>query len=284
MNPNRRDLVKSSIAITFLTVSKASAQSNKTIGVVTTIKLKRPDEEWQCFVAGLNADGWYETWGGAKHVILHDPTGAGGNYGGSFNTNFLRGLIAGHGGVDLIGVVGGVISRVAASQELTNIPYVYLSGMAPSDPSTSPPTPLPTAIAGKYSGIILNIPALYAAARTALSSSHPENVWLVQNNNSGMTPAETCAWRDGFTSDRDFRFFEPAPGAPPPPPDNNASQFGTEVGKLTAKMAGTNPTGVVVSPDAFFRMEKTAFTTAMTSGLNVPICYPLRITPFARRR
>ena len=99
-----------------------------------------------------------------------------------------------------------------------------------------------------------------------------------------MTPAETCAWRDGFTSDRDFRFFEPAPGAPPPPPDNNASQFGTEVGKLTAKMAGTNPTGVVVSPDAFFRMEKTAFTTAMTSGLNVPICYPfkdysLRTTP-----
>src|SRR6202022_714695 len=55
-------------------------------------------------------------------------------------------------------------------------------------------------------------------------------------------------------------------------------------GKLTAKMAGTNPTGVVVSPDAFFRMEKTAFTTAMTSGLNVPICYPfkdysLRTTP-----
>jgi hypothetical protein len=134
-------LVKSSIAITFLTVSKASAQSNKTIGVVTTIKLKRPDEEWQCFVAGLNADGWYETGGGAKHVILHDPTGAGGNYGGSFNTNFLRGLIAGHGGVDLIGVVGGVISRVAASQQLTNIPYVYLSGMAPSNaPHVHPPS------------------------------------------------------------------------------------------------------------------------------------------------
>jgi hypothetical protein len=94
-----------------------------------------------------------------------------------------------------------------------------------------------------------------------------------------MTPAETYAWRNGFRDDRDFRFFEPASGAPPPPPNNNASQFGTEVGKLTAKMAGTNPTGVVVSPDAFFRMEKTAFTTAMTSGLNVPICYPFKDYP-----
>ena len=271
MNPNRRDLVKSSIAITFLTVSKASAQIHKTIGVVTTIKLKKTDEEWLCFVTGLNDDGWRETGGGPKQVILPNPKEAQGNYGGSFNTAFLRGLIAGHGGVDLIGAVGGVISRVAAAQQLTNIPYVYLSGMAPS---TSPPTPLPPAIAGQYSGIILNIPALYAAARTQVGGSNPGNVWLVQNYNSGMTPAETIAWQSGFRNDRDFRFFEPAPGAPIPP-NNDASQFGAEVAKLTTKMAGT-VSGVIVSPDAFFRMEKTKFTSAMTSGLNVPICYPFK--------
>jgi hypothetical protein len=276
MNLNRRDLVKSSIAITFLTVSKASAQIQKTIGVVTTIKLNRNDDEWQCFVAGLNQDGWYETGGGSKHVIFHDPTGAEGKYGGSFNTSFLKGLIAGHDGVDLIGVVGGVISRVAAAQQLTNIPYVYLSGMAPSDSSTSPPTPLPPAIAGQYSGIILNIPALYAAARMQVGGSSPGNVWLVQNYNSGMTPAETFAWQNGFRTDRDFKFFDPA-GAHTSP-NNDASQFGSEVAKLITKMSGT-VSGVIVSPDAFFRWQKTPFTTAMTSGLNVPICYPFKDYP-----
>jgi hypothetical protein len=175
--------------------------------------------------------------------------------------------------VDLIGVVGGVISRVAAAQQLTNIPYVYLSGMAPSDPSTSPPTPLLPAVASKYSGIILNVPALYAAARTRVGGGNPGNVWLVQNYNSGMTIAETYAWRNGFRDDRDFRFFEPASGVPIPP-DNDASQFGSEVAKLTTKMAGT-ASGVIVSPDPFFRMENQNFTSAMSS-LNVPICYPFK--------
>src|ERR1700730_5439885 len=86
-----------------------------------------------------------------------------------------------------------------------------------------------------------------------------------------MTPAETIAWQSGFRNDRDFRFFEPAPGAPIPP-NNDALQFGSEVAKLTTKMAGT-VSGVIVSPDAFFRIEKKSFADAMSS-LNVPICYP----------
>ena len=93
MNPNRRDLIKSSIAITFLTVSKASAQGiHKTIGVVTSIKLKKTDEEWLCFTAGLNHDGWQETGGGAKQVILPNPKEAQGQYGGSYNTRVLKTL------------------------------------------------------------------------------------------------------------------------------------------------------------------------------------------------
>ncbi len=183
MNPNRRGLIKSSIAITFLTVSKASAQTSaqthKTIGVVTTIKLKKTDEEWLCFKAGLENDGWPETGGGPKQVILPNPKEAQGQYGGSHNTTVLKGLIAGHGGVDLIAAVGGVISSVAASQQLTNIPYVYLSGMAP----TTPPS-----VAGKYCGVILNTPAQYANARqTLVSPADIGDVWLVMNFNSGMT-------------------------------------------------------------------------------------------------
>ena len=108
--------------------------------------------------------------------------------------------------VDLIGAVGGVISRVAASNAVTSIPYVYLSGMAPSDPSTTLSTLLPTSVEGKYCGIILNIPARYANARTALvASSKVGDVWLVQNYNSNDED-ETAAWQTVAGTTRDFRF------------------------------------------------------------------------------
>jgi hypothetical protein len=277
MTPNRRDLIKSSIAITFITVSKtASAQQPKKVGIVSTIRLQKTDEEWLCLVKGLNYGGYQLTGGGPlKHVDLHDPQGVDAKYGGSHGTNDLKTAFNGFNNVDVIGAVGGVISRVAASQVLTSIPYVYLSGMAPSDPSTTPSTPLPTSVAGKYCGIILNTPALYPNARTALSSN-AANVWLVQNYNSGMTKDELAAWQNGFRNDRDFRFFQPASASNPI--DNVAANFPTEVAKLKATM-GTNVTGVIISPDAFFRWQHPLFTSAITdptSGLGVPICYPFK--------
>jgi len=279
MSPNRRDLIKSSIAITFIAVSKtASAQQPKKVGVVSTIGLQNTDEEWLCLVKGLNYGGYQLTGGGPlKHVDLRDPKGVDAKYGGSHGTNDLETAIKAYGNVDVIGAVGGVISRVAASNALTSIPYVYLSGMAPSDPSTSPSTPLPSSVAGKYCGIILNIPALYAKARTALvGSSKAGDVWLVQNYNSGMTKDETAAWQTVAGTTRDFRFFDS--GSSSSSIDNDEMSFPAEVAKLKTKM-GMNVTGVIVSPDAFFRWKHASFTSAMTDqtlGLSVPICYPFK--------
>lgn len=131
----------------------------------------------------------------------------------------------------MIGAVGGVISRVAASNALTNIPYVYLSGMAPYDPTAS--TPPPTSVAGQYCGVILNIPALYANARTALvGSSKAGDVWLVQNYNSAMTPGETATWQAVAGSTRDFRFFDPSTSSNY---TNDATKFAAEVAILKSK-------------------------------------------------
>jgi hypothetical protein len=55
MNQNRRDVMKSSIALTVLTVSKASAQTAapRKIGLVTSTRLKRNDDPMDCFLKGL---------------------------------------------------------------------------------------------------------------------------------------------------------------------------------------------------------------------------------------
>ena len=275
MRQDRRELLKASIAITVLSLSNGSAEAAwKKVGVISSINLKKIDPEMLCFSKGLELGGWTETAGAAKEAQIPDPNEAQGKYGGSYGSTQLENAISGHGSVHLIVAAGGVISRVAAAKKLRNIPYVYLSGMAPTPPS----------VAGKYCGVVLNIPARYANARNALVAARDVgDVWLVQNFNSGMTEGEKTAWRAGFRSDRDFRFFEPA-SAQAGPIDNNASAFAAQVAAL--KMKGS-PKGVVVSPDAFFRMQQETFTSAITdsaSGLNVPICfpfedYPLRVTP-----
>jgi hypothetical protein len=50
MTQNRRDLIKSSTAMTFLTVSNASTQAaNRTVGIVHTTEIS--DQDMACFQA-----------------------------------------------------------------------------------------------------------------------------------------------------------------------------------------------------------------------------------------
>ena len=271
MNLDRRDFIKSSFAFTFFSVSKASAQAPKMIGVVTSIRLQPNGDEMQCFAAGLASLGWLTTGSGPKRVNVPAPKEALANYGGTHKLEKIKDAIRAHGPMDLIAAAGGVASRRAASAVLSspNKPYVYLSGTAPSLASQ----------AGKYCGVILNMATLYPAARVRLvgTPADAEDVWLVQNNNSMMTPAEVDDWQTGFRDDRDFRFFEV-----PTPQDNPVGNPATAFAQEAAKLAAKNPKGVIVSPDPFFRMEAQAFATAMGAALNVPVCYPFN--DFPRRR
>jgi hypothetical protein len=265
MTQHRRDFIKSSIALTFISVSKVSADQPKKIGVVSSIKLKKHDEQMDCFMAGLAQKGWTET-GTVKHVNVPNPKEAEGRYGGAYGIVWIKSLVNDHLPVDLIVAAGGVVSRRAASGVLshlaTSTPYVYLSGSAPQTPS----------VPGKYCGVILNIAALYPAARTSLvGEADAGDVWLVQNANSYYAPGELDEWRTGFSEDRDFRFFES------PPTDNPLVNARAAFKAEAIKLMANNPKGIIVSPDPFFRMQAQDSTDGMNdAGVNVPICYPFK--------
>jgi hypothetical protein len=271
MTQDRRDFIKSSAAITFLTVSKASAQGAqpRKIGIVHSTELS--DEFKGCLLAGLKSQGWEEQPTNNKPINVPSPKNAAGQYGGTHGHTPLRNLVRGHvagGGVHLIVAAGGGVSQASASDEIPNdaVPFVYLSGRSPAPPSS------PTN--GKYCGVILDTSAQYANAVNGWSGVTPAGVWLVQNFNSEMAAAEYNDWPSivGSGNSNRFRFFEPRPN----PVDNDENLFNQEADRLLASIAaGQILTGVVVSPDPFFRLKASQFKTAM-ARLKVPICYPFK--------
>jgi hypothetical protein len=278
MSHNRRDLIKSAIAVTLLGVSKASAQparKPRRIGIVHSTELD--DDSEACFLEGLRSQGW------DKQIKLRDYE-AKGEYGGTHARDRLKKYIRLHGKVDVIVVAGGVASRTAALEELATvqIPFVYLSGTAA--------TPASSTANGKYCGVILDTFARYKGAidELARQGADASKVFLVQNFNSLMTADEQTLWRTliGATN-RDFRFFDPATTSTPTTPvDNNASA--AALAGEVAKLKAMDPKGVVVSPDPFFRLNAGDFRDAM-ANLNtpsiVPVCYPFKdFMPFSSPR
>jgi hypothetical protein len=269
MTQNRRNFIKSSAAVTFLTVSKASAQAvTRTIGIFHSTQLD--DEALNCFKAGLGLPNIFaniRNFGEAK-----------GRYGGSHGHDELRGYLHGH-PVDLIVAAGGVASQMSASEELASvpIPFVYLSGRAPTQPSSTDN--------GKYCGVILNTSGQYS---NALTNPNPpsfanlgiaaSDVWLIQNYNSDMTPGELADW--GYNK-YSFRFFESSSPIDNPNPNNPPAvqtAFANEWARFARLYSGMKPKGVIVSSDPYFRLTAHLFKAAMKNALgnSIPISYPFK--------
>src|SRR5437660_350576 len=102
MRQNRRDFIKSSTAVTLLTVSSASAApATRNVAIFHTTRVS--DQELRCFQAGLgSSNNW--------HASLAKAGEAFGQYGGSHGHDVLRGFIRGK-HVHLIVAAGGVSSQ-----------------------------------------------------------------------------------------------------------------------------------------------------------------------------
>jgi hypothetical protein len=269
MTQNRRDFINSSIAMTLLTISKASAQGGqpRRIGIVST---GFNDEFEACFLQALKDDGWEKQPTSLRPIVVPGATNA--PYGGSIGHSALRNAVRAHvttHGAHLIVAVGGNITQASAWEALINIkrPFVYLSGRLPQTPMPPPPP-------GKYCGVVLNTSAQYKEAVKkfgGLGIDDPSTVWLVQNRNSeeSFVDGEYSDWVQQIGNTNRFLFFDP------PPQANNAAQYPSEVSKLRS----SNPSlkGVVVSPDSYFRLTAEAFTNAMNSfSPRISICYPFK--------
>jgi hypothetical protein len=262
MTQDRRNFIKSTTALTFITVSKASAQQSRTIGIFHSTQFDQ--EPLDCFKAGLASVGhsWQPTY--------NNEGEAKGQYGGSHGHSALRGFIHNK-HVDLIVAAGGVASQMSALEELVNIPFVYLSGRAPTPPSST--------ANGQYCGVILNTSAQYSNAFASLGIS-ADDVWLIQNYNSDMTPGELADW--GYKR-YSFRLFESSPSSPIDNPNPNSTPavqtaFANEWARFARLYPGVQPKGVIVSSDPYFRLTAQSFKSAMKTalGTNVPMCYPFK--------
>lgn len=276
MAQNRRDFLSGSIAV--FTVSKAGAEAAppeppRRLGLVTSITF---DPAFQvCFFAGLASLGWHR----APNPNINLPTPPGGQNPGEAHGQYgtgpsghaaIRNLIHVHGNnIDLIVVAGGLTGQAAALEELQppvnppDIPFVYLAGhLPPAPPAETPP--------GKYCGAVMNISALYADSVNAMGVNR-DGIWLVENNNSDFSRPDANDWMAAINPNVRF-FFDNPPLANPAPP-NARNAYNSEI---TTKLQPNNPTGVVVSPDPYFRSTAQDLADEMRTvlGNNIPIFYP----------
>src|SRR5262245_62959125 len=93
MTQNRRDFINSSIAVTLLTISKASAEGGqpRRIGIVST---GFNDEFEACFLQALKNNGWEKRPTTLKPIVVHGPINA--PYGGSTGHSELRKAVRTH--------------------------------------------------------------------------------------------------------------------------------------------------------------------------------------------
>jgi hypothetical protein len=261
MTQNCRDFIASSTAATFLTVSNASAQGvavTRKIGVFHTTQIS--DQEWDCFKAGLGSN-WVPT----KEDELK------GNYGGNSGHKKLKDSIHNKkNSLDVVVAAGGVTAQLSAFEELDPPmppPYVYMSGRA-AKPTASSPTN------GKYCGVILNISELYDNALNNNFHLQKSDVLLIQNYNGDFAPDELA--KNWGYNNPSFRFFESSvPIDNPDPSNSNAVQNAfTQEWNRFARLY-PKPKGVIVSPDAYFRLTAQPFKIALQNALSgIPVCYP----------
>jgi hypothetical protein len=260
MSQNRREFIKSSTAVTLLTVSSASAApATRNIAILHSTRVS--DQDLRCFQAGLGSSNIWQ----ASIVKAGEAFG---QYGGSHGHDVLRSFIRGK-HVNLIVAAGGVSSQASASEELAavQIPFIYMSGRAPNPPS-SPND-------GKFCGVILNIFPQYSNAliRFNMMGISRGDVWLIQNYNADMTAGELVEW--GYNNNS-FRFFESSAGTDNPDPlDDAAVARAFDQEWIRFLRLYPRPKGLIVNPDPYFRLKAQLFKSAIKKAFgNIPVCYP----------
>jgi hypothetical protein len=261
MTQNRRDFIKSSTAVTFLTVTSASAQPvTRTIGIFHSTQISQ--QEMDCFKAGIGSSSSWQP----NYV---DEGQAEGRYGGRYKHNELRGFIH-RKPADVFVAAGGVTSQMSAWEELGAgpTPFVYMSGL-PAIPSSSTDN-------GKYCGVILNVPARYSNAVSSMGMDKSD-IFLIQNYNADMTTGDLAQWGYNYPS---FRFFETSdPGGIDNPDPNNSTAVQAAFNQEWTRFLHlyTNPPkGLIINPDPFFRLTAKDFKAALraTLGTTPVVCYP----------
>jgi hypothetical protein len=225
-----------------------------TIAIVTSIQFGGHPRS--CFEAGLSASG------AAHPITIAPPYEAQGNY-GVLNT-LVSNAASTH--PDLIVTAGGLAAATAASSMLNqgngDPQFVYLSGvlLTGSNPCNS-------------GGVNQNVPLENTERRNKLTGHpppfnvNPARIWLVVNNNNPISTQEGTSWGTNV-----HPFF--ASGPNPPTNANDATASNHFIQEFAALAAEANPPlGLVISPDPYFRLWRTAFTIALANRLPVPVCY-----------
>ncbi|MFZ2138765.1 MAG: hypothetical protein WAV78_17840 [Xanthobacteraceae bacterium] len=224
-----------------------------TIAIVTSTTFGGDNEA--CFRQGLASVGALPT--------ISPPFQANGNYDEAFLRSKVRD--AANTAPNLIVTAGGIAMAVAAQKELgqANDPkFVYLTGDVPQVPGN----PNPNAVAG---GVNMDNPGGDQARKDILTNApyhvNAATLYLIVNANSLMSDKDAHPWPPAKVA----KFFDNTPN--PPDPTN---AFNTEFTNLSHRHPA--PGGLVISADPYFRLWRTAFTTALGNILPVPVCYPFQ--------
>jgi len=207
-----------------------------------------------CLKRGLKDNNW-DPGSATPPVTIPGAGEVGGNYNGTYKHDSLKQAIKNLGTVDIVVAAGGLVSAMAASEQLaSDNAFIFMAGSLPASGT----------ITHSAGGVVLNTIAQNDDRRTKMLPAlkpgiDTSNVFLVQNYNSEMTQLEKNAW---FNPENVFPFFNQR---------NNSPDFSMDIKTLGMK----NPSGLVVSADPYFRMYRKLFTKQLKT-LNIPVCYPFK--------
>jgi len=271
MNESRRDFIKGSLAISVITVSKATrtqaAPAKKRVALVVSTKKK--DNHEAAFAQALSNFHW--------HPVRNDKH-ADGDYGKIKND---AGNVASQ--VDLIVAAGGLPTAIAVATALREgssaTPFVFLVGRYPRSASGYDAAAADLFnSSNKAGGVDQNVPAQNQSNFKLLKDNHGvaiDKVGLIVNDQNPITTPEVAEWRNITDSGKqpDPRFIY-----------HLATNDANGVKKLFDDIRNTTaprPDGIIVSSDAFLRsVGNVDFDKELrdAGGGNFPgwACYPYK--------
>jgi hypothetical protein len=279
MSESRRHFIKGSLALSLLTVSNASAQAGKQIGIVHSATWGDGDPLEACFKQGLEDQNWTPTSGrraaerGSSRRAIRPLKPVryryefvqgqyGGQYGGTFGQDGIAAAIKKLGTVDLVVAAGGNISAQAAAD--ANVKFLFLIGVMPPNGFG----------AGALGGVNLDTASQgqhQARINAFTSIADKSKIYLVQNYNSAMADQEAKTWQ-GLKAGPIIQFFKAGNPSLKNPADVKDA-IAASINNIPA-----DAQGIVISADPLFRDLKVRghLAKACSNLKGVSVCYPFK--------
>jgi hypothetical protein len=276
MKESRRDFIKASLAISVITVSRATTQPAQAAAagpkkIALVVSTKKKDNHEAAFAQALSNFHWHP---------VHNDKHADGDY-----DKIKPDAKDVDGQVDLIVAAGGLPAAIAVATALkedsSSTPFVFLVGRYPQSASGDD-----LAAAGlfnssnKAGGVDQNVPAQNENNFKLLRDNHGvaiDKVGLIVNDKNPITTPEVTAWKNITDSGKqpDARFIY-----------HLASNDASGLKKLFDDIRNTKPPppdGIIVSSDAYLRsLGNVDFDKQLrdpaTGGGKFPgwVCYPYK--------